>query len=98
MMAAARGAVWLMSTPNGRQGFFWRLWENGGAGWVRLRARAEDSGRIPLDFLDEERKQMGDRFFQQEYCCEFGEVDGQVFPDSLLDRAASRDVPSLLVR
>jgi hypothetical protein len=38
MLAASSGALWLMSTPRGKRGFFHEAWERGGPEWERIRA------------------------------------------------------------
>jgi hypothetical protein len=40
MLAASNGHLWLLSTPDGKQGFFYDAWANGGAGWARFRVPA----------------------------------------------------------
>lgn len=92
MLAVSDGALWLMSTPFGKQGFFWDAWENGGTGWERIRVRAWECPRIGKKFLEEERKTMGERWFQQEYECEFVDVGGAVFGRDLVEVAISGDV------
>ncbi len=42
MLAVTDGAMWLMSTPFGKRGFFWEAWERGGAEWLRVRVPATD--------------------------------------------------------
>ena len=49
--AASDGDLWLMSTPYGSQGFFWRTWKDGGAAWERISAPATECGRIKAEFL-----------------------------------------------
>src|ERR1035438_927627 len=61
MLAVSRGALWLMSTPLGRKGFFYEAWEHGGDEWTRVRVTAEECARIPRGFLAGERKATGDR-------------------------------------
>ena len=39
-------AIWLMFTPNGRQGFFYDEWSQGGPGWTRVEAPATHCPRI----------------------------------------------------
>jgi hypothetical protein len=34
-----RAAIWLMSTPNGRQGFFYDEWIRPGSNWTRIEAQ-----------------------------------------------------------
>ncbi len=89
MLAVSGGELWLMSTPFGKRGFFWETWERGGPEWQRIRVPAADCGRIPAAFLREERKAMGDRWFRQEYGCEFVEATSGVFDLDLVERAMS---------
>jgi len=50
MLAASSGALWLMSTPCGKRGFFWEAWERGGPEWERIRAPGNECGRIDRAF------------------------------------------------
>ena len=59
MRAATNGDLWLMSTPNGSQGFFWKVWMDGGAGWERILAPATECGRISAEFLAGEMRARG---------------------------------------
>ena len=40
-LAVGDGDLWLMSTPNGRRGFFWEEWEMGGPEWERICGRLQ---------------------------------------------------------
>jgi Terminase large subunit, T4likevirus-type, N-terminal len=75
----ADAAIWLMSTPNGRQGFFYQEWTDGGDTWTRIAAPATECPRILPSFLDEERRTKTDQIFRQEYLCEFIAADGAYF-------------------
>ena len=46
MLAVSDGALWLMSTPFGKRGFFYEAWEHGGPEWERVRAAATECPRI----------------------------------------------------
>jgi Terminase large subunit, T4likevirus-type, N-terminal len=85
-LAAADGDLWLMSTPNGKRGFFWEEWEHGTEDWERITVAAPECPRISARFLEEERAK-GDSWFRQEYLCEFVEMEGAVFPRALIDGA-----------
>ena len=93
MVAAnPNAAIWLMSTPNGRQGYFYDQWTNGGPAWTRVQTPAPECPRILPKFLDEERKNLTDQMFRQEYLCEFVAADFAYFaPDAIDD--AFRHVP-----
>jgi hypothetical protein len=47
--------------------------------WQRIRVPASDCPRISGAFLEQERRSMGDRWFSQEYECQFNDTDDQVF-------------------
>jgi hypothetical protein len=103
MLAVAGGELWLMSTPCGQRGFFWEEWnrglrsEEGGLSntWLRVSAPATECMRIPKDFLEEERATLGERWFRQEYLCEFTDADDAIFDEELIRRAISDDVKPL---
>jgi hypothetical protein len=98
MLAVSHGALWLMSTPFGKRGFFWEAWNGGGTEWVRVRVPADECPRIPHDFLEEERKTMGERYFRQEYLCEFVDSVSGVFDRDLVERAITDEVAPLVFR
>jgi hypothetical protein len=79
MLAVTDGDLWLMSTPHGKRGFFHQEWEYGGEEWRRVSAPATECARIRPEFLEEERRVQGDRWFRQEYMCEFVEAEDGVF-------------------
>jgi hypothetical protein len=90
MLATTDGALWLMSTPYGRQGFFYREWMHGGDEWLRVEAPATECSRIPARFLEEEREKKGERLFGQEYLCQFLQDEDCLFRQEDLD-ACFRD-------
>ena len=71
MLAASDGDLWLMSTPNGQEGFFWDTWNGGDDDWFRMEATAEECPRIGRRFLEEQEKMLRPEFFRQEYMCDF---------------------------
>ena len=94
MLAVARGDLWMMSTPNGKQGFFYETWQSADPDWHRVSIPATGCARIPPEFLEEERREMGGALFRQEYMCEFIDDGRQIFNRDLV-RAALRDIPPL---
>jgi phage FluMu gp28-like protein len=91
MLAVSGGTLWLMSTPNGKRGFFYEEWANGGETWERVSVKAEECGRFSASHLEEERRVMGERTFRQEYCCEFAETTSAVFSRDLIEAAFTSD-------
>jgi hypothetical protein len=81
MLAVSGGRLICLSTPYGRRGFFWQAWANGGDDWMRVEVPADQISRISPEFLAEERRQQGESYFRQEYCCSFETLEGLVYPD-----------------
>ena len=63
MLATTNGALWLLSTPYGKQGFFYNEWARGGDRWERIAVPATECPRISPAFLDEEREVLGHQYF-----------------------------------
>lgn len=95
MLAVGNGDLWLMSTPLGRRGFFYENWAHGGDEWLRVSVPATECARIPKEFLEEERRQMGSAWFRQEYLCEFVDGEAGVFDWDLVRLALDGEVRGL---
>jgi hypothetical protein len=95
MLAVSRGTIWAMSTPFGKRGFFYEAWVNAEEEWDRVRVTAEACPRIARKFLAEEQKTMGDRYYRQEYLCEFGDSVSSVFARDDIERAFTDDIRPL---
>lgn len=70
VLATTDGIIIVLSTPNGRKGWFYELWRNG-PGWFRSEYRADHNPRISPQFLKEVAAMQGERFLKQEFLCEF---------------------------
>ena len=97
MLAIGNGDLWLMSTPFGRRGFFWEAWAHGGTRWERVSVPATECPRISREFLEEERARMGERWFKQEYLCDFVDVNDGVFDRELVEAALSKTLKPLVI-
>jgi terminase large subunit-like protein len=95
MLAVSDGDLWLMSTPFGKRGFFYECWEHGGTEWLRVSVKATECSRIQASFLEEERREMGAAWFQQEYMAEFIDNGSAVFGRDLVEAAIDDDVEPL---
>ena len=95
MLVVSDGALWLMSTPFGKRGFFYDTWANGGPEWERVTVRAADCPRIRSESLEEERRTLGDLWFRQEYECEFVDAVSGVFDRGLVEGAITGEVKPL---
>jgi hypothetical protein len=81
MLAVSGGRLICLSTPYGKRGFFYDAWARGGADWARIEVPAERIPRIPEEFLQKERRALGELFYRQEYGCSFEALEGLVYPD-----------------
>jgi hypothetical protein len=90
MLAVTGGRLVAISTPYGMRGWFYRAWseERG----ERIRVTAYDIPRIRSDFLEAERRALGDWAFRQEYLAEFLEAGGAI-PEELIQRATVLEGP-----
>lgn len=71
MLSVGNGDIWMLSTPWGKQGFFYETWEHGPKHWHRISVTATDCPRISPEFLEEQRSEMGREAFAQEHMCQF---------------------------
>jgi Terminase large subunit, T4likevirus-type, N-terminal len=95
MLAVGEGDLWLLSTPRGKQGFFYDCWEHGGAGWFRISVPATECPRISARFLESELEAIGPIWFAQEFMGEFVDNGMAVFARDLIDKALDDSVPPL---
>jgi hypothetical protein len=93
MLAVGNGDLWLLSTPFGKRGFFYENWAGGSEDWVRTAAPATECSRIAGAFLEQERRQLGDLWFRQEYLCEFIDDGRQMFGRDMVMAALDDDDP-----
>ena len=94
MLATTQGRFVALTTPYGKRGWFYEAWEYG-EGWERTRVTAHDCPRIDPQWLDEERRLVGDWMYRQEYGCEFVDTDEQFFASDLIEAAMSHEVAPL---
>lgn len=95
MLAVSGGAMWLMSTPFGKRGFFYDAWSKETGEWQRVQVPATECPRIDAAILEQERRTMPERWFRQEYLCEFVQMDGALFDPELVERAVSDEFEPL---
>lgn len=101
MLATSNGRLLMLSTPWGKRGFFYQAWTEGGTDWYRYEVPASECPRIKKEFLNQERRSLGEWSYRQEYCCEFSDNAAGVFSYDIIAGAFSDGFlplfPSLLV-
>jgi hypothetical protein len=95
MLAVSRGRLVLLSTPFGQRGFFFEEWQKNPGPWQKVRITADQCPRIAPEFLEDERDALGERWYLQEYFCEFNELAGSVFSFADICAATEGDVEPL---
>ena len=95
MLAVSNGRLICLSTPYGKRGFYHEAWANGRDDWARVEVPATRVARIPPEFLEEERRALGESWFRQEYLCSFEDTIDAVFSAEDIRAALSDDVKPL---
>lgn len=93
MLAVSEGTLLMLTTPYGKRGIFFQEWTEGD-GWERYEVPANECPRMSADFLTEERKR-GERYFAQEFMCQFVETDDAMFSYEDIEAAMTDDVEPL---
>jgi hypothetical protein len=97
MLAVSRGSLVALSTPFGKRGWFHEEWSGSGH-WQRIQINADQCPRITKEFLEEERRALGDRWYRQEYFCEFNDTIDAVFSYADIQAALTDSVKPLFPR
>jgi hypothetical protein len=86
------GRLILASTPWGCRGHFYKIWQEGGPEWLKIRAIAEENPRIRPEVLEEARNSPnGALWYRQEYCGEFVSDEFSLFDEDRIQKAMSTD-------
>lgn len=91
MLAVSQGRLVALSTPFGTRGWWYEAWRSPEA-WERYLVPAAQCPRISEEFLEEERRTMGQWWFAQEYDCEFLDAETQPFSREDIERAFEEEV------
>ena len=91
MLAVSGGRLVALSTPFGTRGWWYDTWRSDEP-WERFQVPAGDCPRISPEFLEEERRAMGEWWFAQEYDREFLDAETQPFGSEDVERAFEEEV------
>jgi hypothetical protein len=84
MLVVSGGRLIALSTPMGKIGWFYDKWISDDPTWHRINAKAIDSPRIDKGRLEQQKRDMGERKFSQEFDNVFIEAEGQLFSDETI--------------
>lgn len=91
MLAVSGGRLIAPSTPYFTRGWWFEAWRSSEP-WERYEVLATECARIEPAFLEEERRTLGEAWFNQEYLCEFVDAQTQAFRREDIDRAFEEEV------
>ena len=94
MQATNDGALWLLSTPREKRGFFYNEWIAPDTDWHKIRATALDCPRISQAWLNRRARRLPKAAFEQEFLCVFRSSQLSLFQDEDL-QAALAPTPTL---
>ncbi len=93
MLAVSGGRLVALSTPFGTRGWWYEAWRSDEP-WERYEVPATSCPRIPAAFLEEERRNLGQWWYEQEYGCEFLDALTQAFRREDIEQAFAEEVES----
>jgi phage terminase large subunit len=86
-----------VSTPKGLNNWWFQVW-HGSENWHRVRVAATDCLRISAEFLEEEKRELGEVRFSEEYELAFVEDGAQLIKTEFFNRAITDEVTALHLR
>jgi hypothetical protein len=91
MLAVSGGRIVLSSTPFGTRGFYYDAYLHRDE-WDYYEVPATECPRIEPEFLEEERRTMGDWWFEQEYMCKFLDAQSAAFRAEDIERIVNKEM------
>lgn len=82
MLATTKGNIILLSTPHGREGYFYKCFDDDS--FTKFHVSSEQCPRIDKEFLKREKARMSELEYTQEYLGEFIDELRQFFKDELV--------------
>ena len=87
MLAITKGKIILLSTPHGKEGYYYRCFQD--TNFRSFHVSAEDCPRKNQDFLNREKSRMSEVQYAQEYLGEFIDELRQFFSTALIQKVMS---------
>ena len=95
MLAVSGGRLIGMSTPWGKRGWFYEAWTDKTQDWHQVEVTGHDCPRMTEEFLEQERRELGEWRFAQEYECRFLDTENQFFSTENINSALSAEIDPL---
>jgi hypothetical protein len=89
MLGVRKGRMLALSTPAGKHpgNFFSRTWHDPEFEGHKVQVTADQCPRLSREFLEKERRRLGDMGWREEYYCEFLDSELAAFSSELIQRA-----------
>ena len=99
MLLTTGGKLWLLSTPNAKQGYFYEAYTNPDMGFKTFHINSEEVAEhrpepqrsIMIEYLKREQARMTELNYAQQYLAQFLEELGQLFNDELIEQTQVLD-------
>lgn len=91
MLAVSGGRLVTLSTPFGTRGWWYETYRNRDQ-WEYYQITAHDCPRISEAFLEEEKENMGEFWYNQEYLCMFQDSASSAFRSEDIDQIVKKDI------
>jgi len=91
MLAISLGKILALSTPFGKRGWFFKAWITDND-WHKIKVTADECPRISDEFIENERREVGDWWVNQEYFCQFVDTEDQIFTHDLVVNSVDQNV------
>jgi len=95
-LSTTNGSLILLSTPAGKRGHFYEIWNNADPSWKRTSIVASQCPRISKQFLESEMRELGPLRYSEEYePLAFVDDLTSTFSTAIIDAAFSSEVRPL---
>lgn len=85
MLSTTDGTMIMISTPYDKAHYFYRMFNS--PNWSKYHFKTSENPKVKPEFLKEQREEIGERQFRQEYLAEFVDDEKTYFPMELLRSA-----------
>ncbi len=90
-LEVTQGGLLCLSTPRGKTGFFYDRWSSDDPAWLRINAKASESPRYTAEGLAQQRADLGERMYANEYENVFIEETDSVFTEDEISAILNDD-------
>jgi hypothetical protein len=94
-LLATGGDQILLSTPRGKRGYFYDIWEKERDKWFWKKVTSPEAPHVKPEMLETLLHILPDFLIPQELYCEFNDTETQIYPTDVVMAAVGDDIPIL---